>query len=64
MPIVAIIPLSARERVHLGASNEDSYFESSISSSVVAERNSSFEGDEYASYAAPDDAIANILASI
>jgi hypothetical protein len=62
--VVDIITLSARERVLLAASNEDSYSGSSISSSVVTERNSSFEGDEYASYAVPDDAIVDILSSI
>ena len=36
-------------------------FGSSISSSVVADRKSSFEGDKSASYVTPDDATADIL---
>ena len=48
----------------LGPLNEDGYSRSSISSSIVAEGISSFEGDESTSYAAPDDATADILSSI
>ena len=40
----------------VGTPNEDSYFGSSISSSLVTERKSRFEGDESASYADPNDA--------
>ena len=43
---------------------EDSDSGSSISSSVVAERKSSFEGDKSASYVIPDDATADILSTI
>jgi hypothetical protein len=57
-------PIICKGKGASGTSNEDSYSRSSISLSVVIERNSSFEGDEYASYAAPDDAIADILSSI
>ena len=56
--------LSVRGGVLLGASNEDSYSESSISSSLVAKRKSRFEGDESISYVALDDAIVDILSSI
>ena len=56
--------LSAREEVLLGASNGDSYFGSSISSSMVAKRESRLEGDMSASYVVPDDATADILSSI
>ena len=48
----------------LGAPNEDSYSGASISSSLVVERKSRSEGDEFAFYAAPDDATADILSSI
>jgi hypothetical protein len=48
----------------LGAPNVDSYFGSSISSSLVAERISRLEGDESASYVAADDATADILSAI
>ena len=44
--------------------NEDSYSWSSISSSLVTERNSRLEGDESASYATPDNATIDILSSI
>ena len=54
-------PLSARGGVLLGAPYEDNDFGSSISSSVAAERKSSFEGDKSASYVIPDDATADIL---
>ena len=57
-------PLSAREEVLLGASNGDSYFGSSISSSMVAKRESRLEGDVSASYIVPDDATVDILSSI
>jgi hypothetical protein len=56
--------LSARGCVLLGAPNVDSYSRSSISSSLVAERISRLEGDESASYAAPDDATADIFSTI
>ena len=57
-------PLSAREEVLLGTSNRDSYFGSSISSSMVAKRESRLEGDVSASYVVLDDATADILSSI
>jgi len=57
-------PLSAREGVLQGTSNGDSYFRSSISSSMVAKRESRLEGDVSASYVVPDDATADILSSI
>jgi hypothetical protein len=50
--------------VLLDAPNEDKYSGSSISSPLVAEKKSMFEGDESASYATPDDAAANIFSSI
>jgi hypothetical protein len=55
--------LFARGGVLLGAPNEGSY-SASISSSLIAQRKSRFECDESASYAAPDDATAEILPSI
>ena len=57
-------PLSARGGVLLGASYEDNDSGSTISSLVVAERKSSFEGDKSASYVIPDDATADILSAI
>jgi hypothetical protein len=50
--------------VLLGAPNEDNYFGSSISSSMIAESKSRFGCDEFASYVVPDDATLNILSSI
>jgi len=50
--------------VLLGTSNRDSYFGSSISSSMVAKRESRLEGDVSASYVVPVDATADILSSI
>ena len=47
----------------VGTPNEDSYFGSSISSSMVAER-ISFEGGESTSYAAPNDATIDIILSV
>ena len=57
-------PLSVRGGVLLGAPYEDNDSGSSISSSVVAERKSSFEGDKSASYVISDDATADILSAI
>ena len=57
-------PLSARGGVILGAPYENNDSGSSISSSVVAKRKSSFEGDKSASYVIPDDATADILSTI
>ena len=57
-------PLSARGGVLLGAPYEDDDSGSTISSSVVAERRSSFEGDKSTSYVIPDDATADILSAI
>ena len=57
-------PLSARGGVLLGAPYEDNDSGSTISSSVVAERRSSFEGDKSASYVIPDDATADIFSAI
>jgi len=57
-------PLSVRGGGLLGAPYEDNDFGSSISSSVVVERKSSFEGDKCASYVIPDDATADILSAI
>jgi hypothetical protein len=50
--------------VLLGAPYEDSDFGSSISSSMVAERNSRSLGDDSAAYVVPDDATADILSTI
>ena len=44
--------------------NEDSYSESSISSSMVVERKPRFQGDESASYVVLNDVIADIFSSI
>jgi hypothetical protein len=52
------------EGVLLGASNEDSYSGSSISSLMVVERKSRFRDDESASYVVPDDATADIFSSV
>jgi hypothetical protein len=49
------------EGVLLGAPR---YFGSSISSSLVTERKSWFRGDEFASYAAPNNGTDDILSSI
>ena len=54
----------SKGRVFLGAPNGDSYSGSSMSSLLVVEWESRSEGDESASYAAPDDATADILSSI
>jgi hypothetical protein len=43
---------------------EDNYSGSSISSSLVAERNSRLKGGEFASYATPNDANIDILSLI
>ena len=51
--VVAII---CKRRDASGQPNEDSYFGSSISLSLVTERKSRFEGDESTSYADPNDA--------
>ena len=48
----------------MGSPNEDSYSESSISSSMVVERKSRFQGDESTSYFVPNNATADILSSI
>ena len=61
-PICGLV--SATEGVLQGASNGDSYFGSSISSSMVAKRESRLEGDVSASYIVPDDATVDILSSI
>jgi hypothetical protein len=50
--------------VLLDAPNKDTYFGPSISSSIATQRILSFEGDESTSYAARDDATADILSSI
>jgi len=47
-----------------GTPYEYSVSGSLISSSVVAERKSRFEGDKSASYAIPNDAIADIFSAI
>jgi hypothetical protein len=52
------------EGVLLGASNEDSYSGSSISSLMVVERKSRFRDDESASYVVPDDVTADIFSSV
>jgi hypothetical protein len=56
--------LSARRGVLLGAPNEDSDFESSISSSMAMERKTRSQGDKSASYVVLDDATIDILSSI
>ena len=48
----------------LGAPYEDNDSGSSISSSMVAERNSRSPGDDSAAYVIPDDAIVDILSVI
>jgi len=53
-----------RGGVLLGAPYEDNDSGSTISSSVAAERKSSYEGDKSASYVIPDDATADILSAI
>jgi len=50
--------------VLLGAPYEDNDSGSSISSSMVAERNSRSPGDDSAAYVIPDDAIVDILSVI
>jgi hypothetical protein len=59
-------PLSARAkgRVLLGAPYEDNDSGSSISSSMVAERDSRSSGDGSATYVVPDDATVDILSAI
>jgi hypothetical protein len=59
--VVAII---RKGRGASGCPNEDTYSRPSISSSIAIERILSFEGDESTSYAARDDATADILSSI
>ena len=48
----------------LGALYEDSDSGSSISSAMVAKRNSRSPGDDSAAYIVPDDATADILSAI
>ena len=50
--------------VLLGTPNMDSYSGSSIPSSMVAERKSRIEGDEFVSYTMSDDATVDILSLI
>jgi hypothetical protein len=50
--------------VLLGAQYEDSDSGSSISSSMIAKRNSRSLGDDSAAYVVPDDAIVDILSVI
>ena len=53
-----------KERGASGSPYEDNDFGSSISSSIVAERNSRSRGDESVAYVVPDDATADILSAI
>jgi hypothetical protein len=62
--MVNLWPLSARGGVLLGATDEDNNSGSSISSSMVVERNSRSRGDESAAYVVLDDATSDILSTI
>ena len=62
--VVNLWPLSTREEVHLGSPYEDSDSGSSISSLMVAERNSRSPGDDSAAYAVPNDVTVDILSAI
>ena len=55
---------SAGRVVLLGTPNMDSYSGSWIPSSMVAERKSRIEGDEFVSYTMSDDATVDILSLI